>query len=131
MQADFIQQYAAYRGSTQGFWDQLGQDATFKAIVPELQFTMQLAVLTLNNPRLIAALRASYKPGSIRDLTKIDGATLTKFMTRHKISVPAGISGPTSAEQHANYASGIVGLLQSAFPTDYVAGNSPVPRTGP
>lgn len=121
LQTDFIQKYTAFNGSIKDFWDQLGQDPTYKAIVPELQLTMQLGVLTLNNPLLVSALRASYKPNSIRDLTKLDVATLTLWMTQQKISVPVGITGSTPAEQLSNYASGIVGLLQSAFPTDYVA----------
>ena len=121
LQTVFIQKYAAFQGSIQDFWTQLAQDPTLKAIVPELQFTMQLGVLTLNNPQLVSALRESYKPSSIRDLTKIDLATLTQLMTQQKISVPVGIAGSTPAERLSNYAGGIVGLLQAAFPTDYVA----------
>ena len=121
LQTDFIQKYMAFRGSTQDFWNQLSQDTTFKAIVPELQFTMQLAVLTLNNPQLVSALRETYKLGSINGLTNFDVATLTQLMTQQKISVPVGVSGSTPTEQLSNYASGIVGLLRSAFPTDYVA----------
>ena len=121
LQTEFIQKYTAFQGPMQEFWNQLGQDATFKAIVPELQFTMQLGVLALGNSQLVSALRASYKPSSIRDLTKTDVATLTQLMTQQKISVPVGISGATPAELLSNYASGVIGLLQSAFPTDYVA----------
>jgi hypothetical protein len=121
LQTDFIQKYTSFRGSTQDFWNQLSQDPTLKAAIPELQFTMQLGALTLNNSALVSALRANYKPTSIRDLTKVDASTLTQLITTQKISIPVGISGSTPAEQIANYASGIVSLLQSAFPTDYVA----------
>ncbi|HUO15713.1 MAG TPA: neuraminidase-like domain-containing protein, partial [Verrucomicrobiae bacterium] len=121
LQTDFIQKYTSYQGSTQGFWNQISQDATLKAAIPELQFTMQLGVLTLNNAALVSALRASYKPNSIRDLTKVNVSTLTQLITTQKISVPPSISGSTPTEQIANYASGIVTLLQLAFPTDYMA----------
>jgi hypothetical protein len=121
LQTDFIQKYASFQGSIQDFWNQINQDAILKAAIPELQLTMQLGVLTFNNSALVSALRASYKPNSIRDLTKVNVSTLTQLITSQKISVPAGISGSTPAEQIANYASGIVALLQLAFPTDYVA----------
>ncbi len=68
VQTEFLQKYASFRGSAQDFWNQMSQDATLKAAIPELQFTMQLGVLTLNNPALVSALRASYKPASITRL---------------------------------------------------------------
>jgi hypothetical protein len=121
LQTDFIQKYTSFQGSIQNFWSEISQDATLKAAIPELQFTMQLGLLTINNSALVSALRASYKPNSIRDLTKVNVSTLTQLITTQKIAVPAGISGSTPAEQIGNYASGIVSLLQLAFPTDYVA----------
>jgi hypothetical protein len=49
---DFVAKYVAFQGTTQEFWAQLSQDAEFKTAIPELQFTMQLGVFTLNNAPL-------------------------------------------------------------------------------
>lgn len=121
VQTDFLAKYVSFQGSTQDFWTQLGQDDEFKSLVPELQFTMQLGVLSLNNPPLVAALRNTYKPSSMRDLTKLDASALTQLVTSQNVPIPDSISGTTPAEKTANYVSGMIALLQSAFPTDYVA----------
>jgi hypothetical protein len=121
LQTDFINKYTSFQGTTQDFWTQLGQDTEFKTLVPELQFTMQLGVLSLNNPSLVTALRNTYKPASMRDLTKLDATALTQLITSQNVTVPDDISGSTPAEKTTNYVNGIIGLLQAAFPTDYVA----------
>jgi peptidoglycan hydrolase-like protein with peptidoglycan-binding domain len=121
LQTDFINAYANFTGSPQDFWTQLGQNAEFTNLVPELQFTMQLGVLTLDNPPLVTALRNAYKPASMRDLTKLDANALTSLISSGNIAVPDAVSGSTPAAQTTNYVNGIIGLLQAAFPTDYVA----------
>jgi Tc toxin complex TcA C-terminal TcB-binding domain/ABC toxin N-terminal region/Neuraminidase-like domain/PA14 domain len=121
LQADFINLYSSFQGTPQDLWNQLGQNAEFKSLIPQLQFTMQLGVLTLNNPALVTAIQEAYKPASTRDLTKISSAAWTQLITSKNISISANIPGSTPSEQVANYVSGIMGLLQSAFPTDYVA----------
>jgi hypothetical protein len=121
LQTDFMQKYAAFQGTTQEFWAQLSQDAEFKPAMAELQFTIQLGMLTLNNPQFVSALRATYKLSSIRSLTSLDAAALTQLINAYKIPIPDGISGSTPDEQLSNYVNGIVDLLQQAFPTDYVA----------
>ncbi len=103
------------------FWKQLSSDAQFKSVVPELQFTLQLGALSLNNPSLVTALRSQYKPASLRDLTKLDTTTLAQMITSQKVSVPDGFPGATPAEKASNYADAVVSLLNGAFPTDYVA----------
>ncbi len=121
LQTDFINKYAAFQGTMPDFWTQLSQDAEFKEVVPELQLTMQLGALTLKNALLVSALRTTYKPSSLRDLTKLDAQALQQLITSQKIPIPSGISGSTPAEQLTNYVNGIVRLLEAAFPTDYVA----------
>jgi hypothetical protein len=121
IQTDFVTKYTSFQGTTQNFWTELSQDAEFKALVPELQFTMQLGVLTLNNPSLVTALRTTYKPASPRDLTKLDANALTRLITSQNIAIPDGVTGSSPTEKITNYVDGIISLLQAAFPTDYVA----------
>jgi hypothetical protein len=118
---DFINRFANFNGPIQDFWTQLGGDAEFKAVVGELQLTLQLGLLTLNNAPLVTALRASFQPKSPRDLTKLSVADLTQAITSKNISVPDAIPGATPTEKVSNYANGMLGVLQGAFPTDYVA----------
>ena len=121
LQTDFIQKYLAFDGTAHEFWTQLSADPVFKGLVPELQFTMQLGLLTLNNTQLISALRTTYKPSSLRALTTLDPSAFMQLITSRKIPVPSSIPGSTQAEQQANYVNGIIDLLQKAYPTDYVA----------
>ena len=120
LQTDFMNQYVNFQGSPADFWTSLSQNAQFQPLVPELQFTMQLGFLTLNNPSLVTALRNSYKPSTMRDLTKVDATSLAQLITSQNISIPDDIPGATPAEKAANYAGGIIGLLKQAFPTEYV-----------
>ncbi len=117
---DFINRYANFKGPIQDFWTQLSQDPQFKAVVGELQLTLQLGLLTLNNAPLVTALRASFQPKSPRDLTKLSAADLTQTIASKNISVPDAISGATPAEKVSNYVNGMLGVLRGAFPTDYV-----------
>lgn len=121
LQDTFISRYVSFQGAIQDFWKQLSQDAQFKAVVPELQFTLQLGALSLNNPALVTAIRSQYKPSSLRDLTKLDTPTLGQLITTRKIPVPADFPGATPAEKATNYSDAIISLLKSAYPTDYVA----------
>jgi hypothetical protein len=121
LQEDFIQSYASFKGSIKDFWSQLSQDSKFKPIVPELQFTLQLGALTLNNPALVTALRAKFQPKIPRDLTQLSANDWTQLITGQKIAVPDAIPGATPADKTSNYISGIVGVLKAAFPTDYIA----------
>ncbi len=118
---DFINRFANFKGPIQAFWTQLSQDPQFKTVVGELQLTLQLGLLTLNNAPLVTALRASFQPKSPRELTKLSAADLTQTITSKNISVPDAIPGATPAEKVSNYVNGIVGVLRGAFPTDYVA----------
>jgi hypothetical protein len=121
LQADFIERYAASNGSIQDFWAQLAKDPQWQAVVPELQFTLQLGALTENNAALVAALRKQYQPKSVRDLAALTAANWTQLITSGNIPVPETAAGSTAADQAANYAKTILSALQSAFPTDYIA----------
>src|ERR1700741_389017 len=123
LQAYFINRYAASTGTIQDFWKQVSNDPEFKAAVPELQFTLQLATLTLNNSPLVAAIRKQYNPKSVRDLTALSATNWAQIITSNNISIPASISGANPAEKTTNYVNAILSALRSAFPTDYIAQN--------
>jgi Salmonella virulence plasmid 28.1kDa A protein len=119
---DFINQYAASKGRAADFWNSLAQNDEFKAAVPELQLTLQLATLTRDNPQLVAALRARYPHmTSPRALTAMTSADWQQLITSQNIPVPASISGATAAEKAASYGNAVLGTLKGAFPGTYFA----------
>jgi len=123
IQVDFISRYAASTGTIQEFWNQLSNDPEFKAAVPELQFTLQLGTLTLNNAPLVAAIRKQDQPKILRDLTALTTNDWTQLITSSNISIPNSVPGNTPAEKTTNYVNGVMGALQSTFPTDYITQN--------
>ena len=117
---DFIDQYAAFKGKLSGFWNTLSRSDEFKAAVPELQLTLQLATLTFDNPSLVSALRALYpQMTSPRALTSLSAADWQQLITSQKIAAPASFPGATTADKVSSYAAAIAGILKDAFPGTY------------
>jgi len=117
---DFINSYANATGSMADFWQSLSQDNEFKAAVPELQFTLQLGTLTLDNPTLVSALRARYPDiKTLVQLTSLSSAQWQQLITSPNVTMPASIQGSTPAEQASNYEASIVATLKAALPGTY------------
>ncbi|MFL6546599.1 MAG: Tc toxin subunit A, partial [Candidatus Udaeobacter sp.] len=128
LQATFINLYAQHQGTIQDFWNSLSEQPEFKApgIVEQLQFTLQLGLLTQNNVPLAAAVQEAHQQGtitSIRDLTRLNENDWTLLINNplYKISVPASIPGMTHDEQVANYVQSMMDPLRREFPTAFVA----------
>src|SRR5947209_14487013 len=128
LQEAFINLYAQHQGSIQDFWSNLHEQPEFKApgIVEEIQFTLQLGLLTQNNVSLVAAMQGAHQQGtitSIRDLTRLSENDWTQLINNplYNINVPASIPGATHDEQVANYVQSMMDLLRREFPTAFVA----------
>ena len=121
LRARFIALYNANEKAMAEFWSELGKDAQLGPVVPQLQLVLQFGTLTLNNSELVSKLLAQFHPASLRDLSKVDIASLIKIITDGKIQVPAQIAAATTAATITQYAEAIVGALREAFPTDSVA----------
>ena len=121
LQTNFVNLYTSHQGTIQDFWSGLKTNKQFAAVVPQIQLTLQLGMLTLNNASLVGALRSKFQPATVRDLAKLDAPALAQVILSANVSIPAGIPGANPTEQAANYAQAMVGLLTAAFPTDYVA----------
>ena len=114
----FVSTYVAFKGPISDFWQSLSQNATLKAVVPELQLTLQLGTLTLDNPPLVSALRASYPNiSSPRDLATLSVSDWQNLITSNQITVPSSITGSTPQEKITNYATSMTQSLASAFPS--------------
>ncbi len=66
--------------------------------------------LTLNNPELVGKLLAQFHPASLRDLSKVESASLIKIITDGKIQVPAQIAATTTPETITQYAEAHSGI---------------------
>jgi hypothetical protein len=120
LQEDFIDRYSASKGSIQDFWNQLSSDPKFKALVPELQLTLQLGTLALANPPLVAALRAKYPNiKTTVQLTSLTSAQWQDLIANPNVTIPASIQGSTPAEKASNYETSIATTLKKAFPGAY------------
>ena len=114
---DFVATYSTFQGSMSAFWSSLSQNTEFAAAVPGLQLTLQLGTLTLGSPTLVAALLAQYpKMTTPRALATLSVADWEQLITSQHVVIPDSISGVTPAEQTANYAAAITGMLTEAFP---------------
>ena len=128
LQEAFINLYAQHEGSIQDFWSNLREQSEFKApgIGEEIQFTLQLGLLTQYNVPLVAALQALRQQGtitSVRDLARFSENDWTLLIDNplYNISIPASIPGTTHDEQVANYVQSMIDLLRREFPTAFVA----------
>jgi len=124
----FISLYAEHEGPIENFWSTLHEQPDFKApgTVENIQFTLQLGVLTQNNLPLVQSLQGLRQQGTLqspRDLTRLDADAWTKLINSpgSTIDIPPSVPGTTREEQVANYVSGILAVLHRAFPTSYVA----------
>lgn len=130
MQQKFVSLYRRRNGSIKEFWEALGKDPDFSrdGRVDELQFTLQLGLLTGNNVPLVEALQGLRQQGALRaprDLARLDIADwqglIDKAGDRAVESIPPRITGETREEKIANYINGIVETLKITFPTAFVS----------
>lgn len=130
LQGPFITLYAAHQGTIQDFWSRLRQEPAFQApgVVEDIQFTLQLGLLTFNNVPLVKALQKMRQKGtvkSLKDLVKLDRDTWTKLIStpvdRQPIGIAPNVPGVSPQEKTANYASSIMDHLRAALPTAAVA----------
>ncbi|HEX7568838.1 MAG TPA: peptidoglycan-binding domain-containing protein [Anaerolineaceae bacterium] len=130
LQDKFISLYAAHEGSIQDFWHQLRLEPNFKApgVVEDLQLTLQLGLLTLNNVTLVQALQNLRQQGtlqSLQDLVKLDANGWTQLINTpvngQPIAIPLSLPGATPQEKTTNYVNTMMANLREAFATTAVA----------
>jgi hypothetical protein len=119
LESKFLDRYANRQGAIEDFWAGLRQDPDLQTQVDQLQFAMQLGLLTRNHAPLIQALQKTPGVRSTRDLMQLDSATWSNLVSQ--AGVPPVIPGSTPQEQATNYANAIIGVLHAAFPSDAIA----------
>lgn len=115
LENSFIQLYFAHNGQSASFWQDLQKHADLQPHVQQLQFALQLDVLTSGHVPLIEAL--ANRPGvkSTHDLAELDDSVWHDLIA--KSGVPPQIPGSTPHAKAKFYAGSITATLHAAFPT--------------
>ncbi|MBD2565344.1 MULTISPECIES: Tc toxin subunit A-related protein [Nostoc] len=115
----FLTRYVAYTGSIEEFWSRLREDSEFNqnGAVEQLQFTLQLGILTNNHLPLVGALKAKPDVNNLRDLARFDVADWLELINNQQIGTSPDISGENQAEKAENYAKAMVGMMETTLPT--------------
>ena len=111
------------------FWKQVKADPALAGRADKLEFTVQVAALTDNHLPLVTAVQAMPGITTAADLVRLTDAQWTALVQAHGVGVPAGTPGASADEQTSNYVQQIVGQVEAAFPTQFLAerlGLSPV-----
>ncbi len=122
-QVKFLNLFARSDETTESFWQTLRSQFS-ETQVKELQLTLQLGLLTQNHVPLVRALqkRQGGPPiTSLRDLAAIPEADWLAMVRRPEVGVPDGVPGENEAARSQNYVSGIVQMVEAAFPTATIA----------
>src|ERR671933_130740 len=115
----FLTRYVAHTGSVEEFWSRLREDSEFNqnGAVEQLQFTLQLGILTNNHLPLVGALKAKPEVKNLRDLARFDVADWLELINNQQIGTSPDISGENQTEKAENYAKAMVGMMETALPT--------------
>lgn len=111
----FIKLYFSHSGDAQSFWQELEKHSEFKPYIRQLQFALQIDLLTSGHLPLIEALLKMPGVTSMQDLAKLDDAVWHDLIA--KSGVPRHIPGGAQGNQAQFYAASILATLRAAFPT--------------
>ncbi len=123
LQKSFVSLSLQHDGPPEDFWKQLRGQPEFQGagVVDDLQLTLQMGVLTLNNAALIQAVRQNGQIHAMPDLAMLDVADWEALIRKTgDDAIPDAVHGSTPDEKVKNYANSIVTLLKGAFPTIFV-----------
>ncbi len=116
-----LDRYFTHKGPAKEFWNNMKEEKVLGEetvkVIENLQFTLQLGVLTLNNIPLVQELqRKEFE--FIRDLTKYSFSDWEECLKSGTVKVPDSIPGDNDDEKKNNYIKTIIRTLEIAFPTD-------------
>ncbi len=123
---DFFKAYASHTDTIPKFWDKMKVDARFKTKVPEIQLTLQLSQLTLNNAGLVAQLKRKGIQET-KALIHLQDQEWIDMIKVHPVGIPAHIAiDPDLSDKEnlksraATYANELQTVVEIAFPTEVI-----------
>ncbi|MCG7893955.1 MAG: neuraminidase-like domain-containing protein [Candidatus Thiodiazotropha taylori] len=125
-QQEFVAEYVNHKGPIKTFWQKLRGRPEFGERVPELQFTLQIGVLTRNHLPLITELQRKRHEGEIAtvsDLSRYSEGSWRELITSERgdtIGFPPDVPGKDNDEKARNYARALTNMMEDSFPTAFV-----------
>lgn len=124
----FVDLYLKREGSIEDFWQALREHPDFQEDerVDDLQLTLQIGLLTQDNPALVRVLKARQDSDltSLRDLVWLEETEWKELIDSladgDDDGIPPHVPGDTREERRDHYAYSIVETLKAAFPTPFV-----------
>jgi hypothetical protein len=117
LETSFVKLYFSHSGNAQEFWQDLQKHPELNAHVEQLQFALQIDLLTSGHLPLIEAIVKLPAVKSMRDLALLDAGVWQGLIARSGVPQHIHIPGATHEVQVHFYTSSILGTLQAAFPT--------------
>ena len=121
-QSEFLKQYINHDGSPQEFWKKLATIPVFNenpGIIPSLQLSSQLSILTGNHLLLVEELQINRKitePLKLLDLSKADWKNIIE-----KTGLPPAVNENEKEDFKEAYINEMQNTLNSSFPTQKIA----------
>lgn len=115
LEDSFVKLYFGDSGDTQSFWQEVERHQELKPYIGQLQFALQIDLLTSGNLPLIEALVKTPGIKSMRDLAQLDDSVWHGLIA--KSGVPHDVPGSSPEAKAQFHASSILATLQAAFPT--------------
>jgi hypothetical protein len=115
LQDSFLKLYFDHPGDAPSFWQELEKHSDLKPHIAQLQFALQIDLLTSGHLPLIAALMKTPGVKSMHDLAQLDDSVWHGLIA--KSGVPQHIAGAGSEDKSRFYAGSILATLHAAFPT--------------
>jgi len=100
------------------FWERMPDDPDLAEIIPQVQYSLQLAQLTFNNVELMRSLQL--QSANAKDLVKLDKDDWVSMIMQHEDKIPLHIEGETVNDKAENYAYGIHKFLELSFPKEFI-----------
>ena len=113
-QKEFMNLYVRREGTIEEFWQGL-KETDLQHNVQELQYTLQLGVVTGNHLPLVQHLKQLDSISGLRDLAGLDFDEWKGMV--EMLGFPPNVPGKDVEEQANNYAHTIVRVIEDAFPT--------------
>jgi peptidoglycan hydrolase-like protein with peptidoglycan-binding domain len=104
-------------------WKALREHPAFAepGAVDRAQFALQLDAVTNGHLPLMQALQQEHGIKSMRGLLDLDADQLRATIVRPEVGVPGGMPGESDSDRADAYVTGLVGQVQTAFPTETTA----------
>jgi hypothetical protein len=119
--------FIRHKGSAPKLWKELREEPELREHVADIQFALQLGMMTAAHEPLIRRLREMRSDGvkRLRDLARFNREDWTKLVSQPDntglVSFPAEVVGKDDEEKASNYASVLTRMIEEAFPVESLA----------